>query len=195
METSGHKLQAARSNVTTPFSHIPGPEGPRRLPAEAGTPTGRSVSVNRHAGVPPSGGSRVGALAPSLASLWVTHRSTHSACAFRGPLWPTDYVPSGPCGQSPSAVHFGKARPGVSRRGWGGAYAEARRAMAGDHRARREVLRGQPAQTAGSRYRRRGRAAGTCRPPARGRFSVRVGVAERARYRRIRIMAGGGAAR
>ena len=44
-----------RVTLYTPLPRLTGPEGPRILPAEAGTPTGRSVPVNPRAGVPPSG--------------------------------------------------------------------------------------------------------------------------------------------
>jgi hypothetical protein len=49
------------------LSPIPGPEGPRRLPPEGGTPTRQFTSPDLPVGVPASAGSRSGALAPSLA--------------------------------------------------------------------------------------------------------------------------------
>ena len=79
---SGRQLQVGASRGTRPCFRVPGPEGPRRLPAEAGTPTGRSVPVNRRVGVPPSGGSRSGASAPSLAFGRLTSHFAPIQCAY-----------------------------------------------------------------------------------------------------------------
>ena len=50
------RATVAGRRVTTPCFRLPGPEGPRRLPAEAGTPTGRSVPVRPRVGVSPEWG-------------------------------------------------------------------------------------------------------------------------------------------